>query len=593
MLEEMRIRGLGVIEDAVLELGPGLTVVTGETGAGKTMVVHGLALLAGGRGDPGLVRPGVDRAVVEGRMQVHPEAAAALRAGDAGADIEDGVLLVSRTLAAEGGRSRSHIGGRAVPLSVLAEVTTSLVALHGQHDQQRLVGAAEQRGLLDRYAGDAVVLPLTQYQAAWARRRAVGAELVEITQSRRERAQEADLLRLGVAEVAAVAPRIGEDAELAAEVARLAHADLLGGAAGTARAALTGDPSDSAAVDALGLVSAARHALLAAAGLDAELDSLATRLDEVLHLIVDCAADLASYADAVEVDPQRLDAAQQRQSALAVLTRKYADDLGGVLAWSERATARLAEIEGDGDRLEELQAADAALATQLADLAAEVSAARRSAASRLAAAVTSELAELAMPHAVFDVSVSATDTDVDWPHPARSLQVGDRRVLATREGIDEVELRLTPHPGAPSRAIARGASGGELSRVMLGLEVVLAGADPVPTMVFDEVDAGVGGRAAVEVGRRLARLARSHQVVVVTHLPQVAAFADRHLLVEKSGDGRVTASDVTVLDDAGRVRELSRMLAGLDDSAAARGHVEELLAVASAAKAETSDRLDR
>ncbi len=580
MLEEIRIRGLGVIDDAVLELGPGLTVVTGETGAGKTMVVHGLALLAGGRGDPGLVRPGNDRAIVEGRLQVQPGGPAAVLAAEAGADLDDGVLLVSRTLAAEGGRSRSHVGGRSVPLGVLAEVTSSLVALHGQHDQQRLVLAAEQLAMLDRYAGDDVGQPLAAYRLAWARWHAVIGELTEITHRRRERAQEADLLRLGVAEIAAAAPLVGEDAELAILVARLAHADLLSGAANTAHDALTGDPSDHQGVDALGLVAAARLALSPATGLDTELDSLETRLRELFHLLADCASDLGSYATAVDVDPQRLELAQQRQATLAALTRKYADDLEGVLAWSDRASARLMDLDGDDDRLEELRVAEVSSQSELAILAAHVSHCRHVAATRLAGQVTRELTDLALPHAVFDVAVTTSGT------VEGGLIVEGRRVAATRDGIDDVELRLAAHPGAPSRPIARGASGGELSRVMLGLEVVLAGADPVPTMVFDEVDAGVGGRAAVEVGRRLARLARSHQVVVVTHLPQVAAFADRHLLVVKSDDGRVTASDVTVLSDQDRVRELSRMLAGLEDTDAARGHVEELLAVAAAAKSE-------
>ncbi|HVE62349.1 MAG TPA: DNA repair protein RecN [Mycobacteriales bacterium] len=582
MLEEMRIRGLGVIDDAVLELGSGLTVVTGETGAGKTMLIHGLALLAGGRGDPGLVRPGADRAIVEGRFCVPPGGPAQVRAVEAGGELEDGVLLVSRTVAAEGGRSRAHVGGRAVPLTALVEVTSTLVALHGQHDQQRIVLGVEQRAMLDRYAGDDLAGPLAVYRATWARWRAALKELEEITELRRERTQEADLLRLGIADIAGVAPQVGEDAELAVEVAKLGHADSLSAAAGAAHAALTGDPVDSTSVDAFERVSSALHALAPAAGLDPDLDALAARVNELSHLLADCAADLASYAATVEADPQRLAAAQARQAVLATLTRRYADNLLGVAAWSDRAIARLLELDRDEDRLAELRTEAADLESELGLLAAELSQRRRVAASRLAAQVTLELTDLALPHAAFDVEVSSAPTDEG------GLLVSGVRLAATRDGIDDVELRLAPHPGAPSRPIARGASGGELSRVMLGLEVVLAGADPVPTMVFDEVDAGVGGRAAVEVGRRLARLAQSHQVVVVTHLPQVAAFADRHLLVVKSDDGRVTASDVTVLSDSARVRELSRMLAGLEDTDAAREHVEELLAVAAAAKAEAA-----
>ncbi len=359
---------------------------------------------------------------------------------------------------------------------------------------------------------------------------------------------------------------MGEDGDLAAEVGRLAHADTLRAAAEAAHVALAGDPNDAEAVDATGLVGAARNALQPAAGHDPALDDLAARLSEVSYVLADVAADLGSYAAAVDADPARLEHAQARQAALATLTRKYADDIPGVLAWAAAASERLAELDGDDDTLDALAAERGGLRDRLAGLAHELTAARTVAGERLATAVTAELVALAMPDARLTVAVS--------PEEAYGPT-----------GADTVELLLTPHPGAPPRPVARAASGGELSRVMLALEVVLAGCDPVPTMVFDEVDAGVGGRAAVEVGRRLARLAKDHQVLVVTHLPQVAAFADRHVHVAKSADGGVTASGITTLDDAGRVRELSRMLAGLEDSDHALGHAEELLAVAASAKA--------
>ena len=574
----MRISGLGVIADAVLDLHPGLTVVTGETGAGKTMVVQGLSLLFGGRADAALVRTGAARAVVEGRLALPPESPAVARALEAGGELDDGALddgalLVSRTVSAEG-RSRAHVGGRAVPVGVLGELAETLVALHGQHDQQRLGRPAEQRSLLDRYAG----VSLDEWTAAYERLREVAATVAEITARRRERAREADLLRLGLTEIAAVEPVPGEDEALAAEVARLAHADALREAAEAAHAALVGDPRDPDAVDATGLVGTARHRLAGAAGHDAVLDALGARLTEASYLLADVAADLGSYAAGVDADPARLAAAQERQAALTTLTRKYADDLPGVLTWAEAAAARLAELEGDDDTLDALAAERDALLTRLATLAGGLTDARVTAGERLAKAVTAELAALAMPDAALTVAVTQEDA-------AEGLAVGGRTLAFGPTGTDTVELLLTPHPGAPPRPVARGASGGELSRVMLALEVVLAGADPVPTMVFDEVDAGVGGRAAVEVGRRLALLARDHQVVVVTHLPQVAAFADRHVHVAKAADGGVTASGITTLDDAGRLRELSRMLAGLDDSDLARGHAEELLAVAASAKA--------
>jgi DNA repair protein RecN (Recombination protein N) len=587
VLEEMRISGLGVIAEAVLEPAPGLTVVTGETGAGKTMVVEGLSLLFGGRADARLVRNGAARAAVEGRLALPASAPAAARALDAGGELDDGALLVSRTVSAEG-RSRAHVGGRSVPVGVLGELAETLVALHGQHDQQRLTRPAEQRDLLDRYAGEPVAALLAEWTEAYDRLRAVSATLAEIVAQRRERAREADLLRLGLAEIARVEPVPGEDDSLAAEVARLAHADTLRAAATAAHAALAGDPGDTDAVDATGLVGTARKVLDNAAGHDPALDALGARLSEVSYLLADVAADLGSYAAAVDADPARLAAAQERQSALSGLTRKYADDLPGVLAWSASAADRLAELDGDDETVDTLAAERADLIARLADLAASLTEARVAAGERLAAAVTTELAALAMPDARLDVAVAQEDAP-----PDAGLPVGGRDVAYGPTGTDTVELLLTPHPGAPPRPVARAASGGELSRVMLAVEVVLAGSDPVPTMVFDEVDAGVGGRAAVEVGRRLALLARDHQVIVVTHLPQVAAFADRHVHVAKSADGGVTASGITTLDDAGRLTELSRMLAGLDDSDLARGHAEELLVVAASAKAAPRRRARR
>ena len=573
----MRISGLGVIADAVLELDPGLTVVTGETGAGKTMVVHGLALLFGGRLDSALVRTGAARALVEGRLLVRPDAEAAVRAAEAGAELDEGALLLSRTMTAEG-RSRAHLGGRSVPVSVLADVATSSVALHGQGDQLRLLRPPEQRAALDRYAGSPVGDLLGRHRALHDRWTAVGAELEEITARRRERVQEADLLRLGLTEIATTAPQPGEDTALASEVARLGHADALRSGATSAHELLAGDP-DRDGADAGSLVGAARQALAPVAGHDAELDDLARRLSEASYLLADVSADLASYVSRLDADPGRLQDAQERQAALARLTRKYASDLEGVLAWAAGARTRLAELDGDDDRVAELAAEHRAAAAELADVAAALSSARQGAGRAFGAAVTAELADLAMADAV--VSVAVTQEDV----ATGGLEVAARRLAISRDGVDEVALLLAAHPGAPARPVARAASGGELSRVMLAIEVVFAAADPVPTLVFDEVDAGVGGSAAVEVGRRLALLARSHQVVVVTHLPQVAAFADRHLHVAKSSDGTVTSSGVTRLDDDGRRRELSRMLAGLEGSDLALGHADELLDVAASAKA--------
>jgi DNA repair protein RecN (Recombination protein N) len=327
----------------------------------------------------------------------------------------------------------------------------------------------------------------------------------------------------------------------------------------------------------LGLIAVARRLLDQQRGHDAELGLLADRTAEVGSLLADISGDLASYVASVESDPARLAVAEDRRASLGSLTRRYGPTIEEVLVWSETSARRLLELDADDERLGSLAAERASLRADLGDLAGAISAARREAGERFAAAVSAELAALAMPHAVLAVDLRQADA-------AEGIDVetssGRRRLAFGASGVDEVELLLTPNTGAPARPIAKGASGGELSRVMLAVEVVFAGADPVPTLVFDEVDAGVGGKAAVEVGRRLARLARTSQVLVVTHLPQVAAFADRHVVVEKSDDGRITTSGLRVLEAHDRVRELARMLAGLEGSEAAAAHAQELLDLA-------------
>ncbi|HWM35505.1 MAG TPA: DNA repair protein RecN [Streptomyces sp.] len=575
VLEEMRIRSLGVIDDAVVELSPGFTAVTGETGAGKTMVVTSLGLLLGGRADAALVRAGAKAAVVEGRIVVAPESPVALRASEAGAEVDDGELLISRTVSAEG-RSRAHVGGRSVPVGLLAELSDDLVAVHGQTDQQGLLRPARQRQALDRFAGEAVSVPLAAWTTAYQRLRRINGELDEITTLARERAQEADMLRFGLEEIAAAEPQAGEDTELAAEAERLGHAEALASAATTAHGALAGDPADPESVDASALVSAAHRALEAVRAHDPALAALADRLGEVSILMGDVAGELAGYADNLDADPLRLAAVEERRAALTQLTRKYGEDISAVLSWAEESAARLSELEGDDERIGELTAERDALLAELTVLAQQLTEARSDAAKRFADAVTEELSELAMPHARVTFALKRSGA----AETSEGLQLDGRAVAFGPHGTDEVELLLAPHPGSQPRPIAKGASGGELSRVMLAVEVVFAGSDPVPTYLFDEVDAGVGGKAAVEVGRRLARLARSAQVVVVTHLPQVAAFADRHLVVEKTDDGSVTHSGVQAMEGEDRVRELSRMLAGQEDSQLARAHAEELLEAA-------------
>ncbi|MFI9204636.1 DNA repair protein RecN [Streptomyces sp. NPDC053048] len=575
VLEEMRIRSLGVIDDAVVELSPGFTAVTGETGAGKTMVVTSLGLLLGGRADPALVRVGAKAAVVEGRLAVDGRSAVAVRAEEAGAELDEGTLLISRTLSAEG-RSRAHVGGRSVPVGLLGELADDLVAVHGQTDQQGLLRPARQRQALDRYAGDAVSVPLAEYAGAYRRLRAVAATLDELTTRARERAQEADLLRFGLDEVAAVEPVAGEDVELAAEASRLGHAEALASSATAAHAALAGNPEDPEGIDAATLVAGAHRALESVRAHDPALAALADRIGEIGILLADVAGELAGYASDLDADPRRLAAVEERRAALGQLTRKYGADIGEVLAWAESGAARLGELDGDDERIAELTAERDALRAELGELAQALTDARTEAAKRFADAVTAELASLAMPHARVSFAIRQNEAgDAD-----AGIEVGGRAVAYGPHGADDVELLLAPHPGAQPRPVAKGASGGELSRVMLAVEVVFAGSAPVPTYLFDEVDAGVGGKAAVEVGRRLARLAQTAQVVVVTHLPQVAAFADRHLVVEKTHDGAVTRSGVRAMEGEARVRELSRMLAGQEDSELARAHAEELLEAA-------------
>jgi DNA repair protein RecN (Recombination protein N) len=581
VLTEMRIEGLGVIDEATLDLHPGLTVVTGETGAGKTMVVTGLQLLAGGRADASRIKRGATRALVEGRFRLPEDSSAMGLVNEVGARAdEDGSLIASRTLTADG-RSRAHLGGRSVPAAVLADLAASMLAVHGQNDQLRLLRAGEQRFVLDRFAGDAVAKPLAAYRTVreqWVR---CCAELTIRLDHSRELAREADLLGHGLAEITAVDPQPGEDAALLAAARRLADAEALRETVAEAQSAVSGatdgDPDHPGAI---GLVGEARRRLQAVE--DPELRALGERLGEAAAVLGDVGAELSGYLEELAADPARLEQVLGRQTELKRLTRKYAADVNGVLAWADQARQRLASLDTSEEAIAALALRREELATELARHATALTAARTVAARALGDAVTAELDGLAMSQAQLSVVVHpslATDGDEG------ALIIAGTRLRAGPDGVDEVELRLTPHPGAGSLPVHKGASGGELSRVMLALEVVLADADPVPTMVFDEVDAGVGGRAAVEIGRRLARLARSHQVVVVTHLPQVAAYADRHLVVDKATSAAgLTRSGIRELDEPARVGELARMLAGLDDTKTGRAHAEELLATATADK---------
>ncbi|WP_326836702.1 DNA repair protein RecN [Amycolatopsis rhabdoformis] len=589
MLAEMRIQGLGVIEDALLELHPGFTVVTGETGAGKTMVVTGLHLLSGGRAEASKVRNGMLKAFVEGRFTLDKADAASRIVTDAGADIdEDGSVIALRTVAVDG-RSRAHLGGRSVPVGVLADLSEQVIAVHGQNDQLRLLRPSEQRAVIDRFAGSDVGEPLTAYREVREEWLAVITELTERSTRSREMAQQADLLKHGLTEIDGVAPQPGEDVELTEQIKRLMAVDELRASATEAHGAVSGSPDGDVEVPgALGLVGEALRRLTSAE--DAALRDLVPRLEEASMLLTDVGAELGGYVENLDADPALLEQALARQADLKRLTRKYAADVDGVLVWADDARRRLESMDTSEEALAELARRRDELAVSLGNHATAVSAARGKAAAELASAITKELSGLAMGQAELEITVEQRPAE----HGDRqALAIDGHAVHAGADGIDEVELLLRAHNGAPPLPVHKAASGGELSRVMLAIEVVLAHADTVQTLVFDEVDAGVGGRAAVEIGRRLSRLARTHQVLVVTHLPQVAAFADQHLVVDKGTSGGVTRSGVKLLKQPDRVKELARMLAGMDGTETGRAHAEELLAVAEKDKAAAEPKRKR
>jgi len=560
VIEQMTLQGLGVIAAATLPMGAGFTAITGETGAGKTMVVTGLGLLLGARSDASSVRSGAGQAAVEGVWIVPETGPVSERVIDAGGTLEpigDGTaeLYLSRTVTAEG-RSRASVGGRSAPAGVLSELAEQLVVVHGQSDQLRLRSSAAQRDALDRYGGEVIAAPLAEYRACFARRADLATQLDELVAARDARAAEAERLRADLAELEQLDPQPGEDVQLAQRAERLSHAEDLRIAATLAHEALSGDGD---APDVVALLADARRSLDRAAGADVALQAHAATLEDLGYRAADLAAELSGYlADLDEAGPHELAAVEERRAALNTLVRAHGD-LDSALALRADGALRLAELDDDGDRVERLSVEADAAASALDAAAIALTAARTASAGRLADAVTAELRALALPDA----------------HVAVAVEPG----TPSAAGRDEVTILLAPHPGAEPRPVARSASGGELSRVMLAIEVVIAGTGGVPTFVFDEIDAGIGGAAAIEVGRRLAALSRTSQVIVVTHLAQVAAFADNHLSVVKSSDGSVTASSVRALAGAEREAEMARLLSGLPDSAAALEHARELLSL--------------
>jgi DNA repair protein RecN (Recombination protein N) len=579
MLTEIRIESLGAISAAVGEFGRGLTVLTGETGAGKTMVVTGLHLLGGARADPTRVRSGADRAVVEGRFTttdlddaVTAQLDGMLDASGAERD-EDGSVIALRSVSRDG-PSRAYLGGRGVPAKSLGDFTAELLTLHGQNDQLRLMRPEEQRGALDRFAKAGPALErYRKLRDAWLSARR---DLFDRRNRMRELAQEADRLKFALNEIDSVDPRPGEDEALVAEIVRLSELDTLREAAAGARAALSGELDDVSGASAADSLGRARAALESTD--DTKLQALAAQISEALTVIADAGHELGGYLEELPVDASALESKLARQAQLRTLTRKYAADTDGVLRWAAESRDRLAQLDVSEEGLAALERRTDELAGELASAAMDLSTARTKAAKRLAKEVTAELSGLAMANAEFTIdmtidTVPAAGADPDDP-AVLTLSSGELARVGA-DGIDQVEFGFAAHRGMTVLPLAKSASGGELSRVMLALEVVLAASATGTTMVFDEVDAGVGGRAAVQIGRRLARLARSHQVIVVTHLPQVAAYADVHLVVHSAGPKGTSVVRRVVDDD--RVAELARMMAGLGESDSGRAHARELL----------------
>jgi DNA repair protein RecN (Recombination protein N) len=564
MIEELRIQGVGVIDEARLEFAPGLNVITGETGAGKTMILSGLELLRGARMDAGQLRDSSMAAEVDAVVTIddaHRLALAALE--DLAVPADDDPLIIRRTAAPQG-KSRAHVAGRPVPLSALADIWQPLIAVHGQADQARLREAVWQREIVDRFAGESFAHTAQSYRRVWDELLDVRRELHKLQSSAEDRERRAALLRLAIAEIDDVAPQVGEDVELDAEAAVLAHAGSLRDAASTARAVLSGTDDDIDPNAVSTRVAVARERLDAASDLDERLGAMAKRLADITHEIVDIDAELGDYLRSLDADPQRQAWVEERRARLLALRKSYGATIEEVLRWREESATEVARVDDSSDRITELTAREGRLVEELRALATSLSAERVRAAGELSQAVESELRALAMPEASVRIDV---ECDLDAPRA---------------HGADTVTVSLIPHPGAAVRPIGKGASGGELSRLALAFEVAMAGDAPVPTLVFDEVDAGIGGAVAVEVGRRLARLATSTQVIVVTHLPQVAAFADRHLVVTKDTDGSVTAATVREAAGDARVQELVRMLSGLEGSTTGAAHARELLELAAA-----------
>ena len=552
MIESLDISHLGVIAKAHVDFGPGLVVVTGETGAGKTMVLSSLQLLLGARADAALVRSGEERLSVDGIFSVTPDIAA--RVEEAGGFVEGDELIVGRSVRAAG-RSRAHLGSRPVPASVLADIVGSMVTIHGQSDQIRLTGESAQRRALDQFGGPAHGALLEEYRSAFRCAVEVKHRLDSLRGDASERAEELEDLRAAIQQIEELDPVSGEEEDLVREAARLTNVEDLRALVGVALGYLKGDDWG----DYAGAVEAARHAY-------AQLDD-AARFDEAVAEFVGrarnqvleleaLADDVSSYVSRLDADPERLAQIHARRAAIKDALRGRAADIDGLLVWRDEARARVDELSSPGSDPATVERELAAAQERVLECGHRVTQSRARLAQELAAGVNEELHALSMPDA--------------------TLQIDCEPTKPTSNGCETVVFRLQPHPHAPARPLGQGASGGELSRVMLALELMLGRTEASSTFIFDEIDAGIGGQTATEVGARLKRLASSRQVIVVTHLAQVAAFGDQHLVIEKN-DGTTNVREVRGDE---REAELTRMMGGDPHSAAARRHASQVLASA-------------